>query len=485
MKATSIFGGVQVFNIIINIIRSKFVAILLGPTGMGIAGLLTSTISLISGVTNFGLGTSAVKDISSANSTNDAVKISETITVVRRWVWITGLLGAVLTFSFSNFLSELTFGNYNYHLAFKWIAITLLINQLSTGQSVVLRGLRKIQYLAKAGMFGSIIGLLTTIPLYYIYGLEGIVPAMIVTSIVTFLLTWYYSSKVKINSSKITPTETFEKGKGMLQLGFMISLSSLIALGASYIVRIFISKTGGVDQVGLYNAGFAIINSYVGMIFTAMSTDYYPRLSEVSSSNEESRLVINHQSEIALLILSPVIMIFLVFINWVVLILYSSKFIEVNDMILWAALGIFFKAVSWSIAFIFLAKGSSKLYFWNELVTNIYLLALNLIGYKYYGLTGLGISFMIGYMLYLIQVYIVAHYKYQFYFNKGFYKIFVTQIFLAIICMLAVKLLNNMYSYLFGSLIIAISSVIAYKELDNRMDVKSMVKIIKNKFRSK
>lgn len=61
VKATSLFGGVQFFQILISVVRSKFVAILLGPSGMGIVGLLTSTTGLITGLTNFGLGTSAIK----------------------------------------------------------------------------------------------------------------------------------------------------------------------------------------------------------------------------------------------------------------------------------------------------------------------------------------------------------------------------------------------------------------------------------------
>ena len=52
MKATSLFGGVQVFNILISIIRSKFVAILLGPAGLGIVGLLQSTIGLVTSLTS-------------------------------------------------------------------------------------------------------------------------------------------------------------------------------------------------------------------------------------------------------------------------------------------------------------------------------------------------------------------------------------------------------------------------------------------------
>ena len=482
MKATSIFGGVQVFQIIIGIIRSKFIAILLGPSGMGIAGLLQSTTGLIAGLTNFGLSTSAVKDISAAHSTGNSIRVSIVVTVFRRLVWITGILGATTTLVFSPWLSQITFGNRDYTYAFILISITLLIDQISKGQGVLLRGMRQISYLAKAGMIGSILGLFTTLPLYYFYGIKGIVPAIIITSATSLLITWYFAKKLSIKPIYVSKARTIAEGKGMLKLGFMISLSGLITIAASYIVRIYISNTGGVDQVGLYNAGFSIINTYVGLVFTAMSTDYYPRLSAVAQSNEKSREVINQQAEIALLILAPVIMVFLVFINWVVIILYSTKFIPVNDMILYAALGMFFKAASWAIAFIFLAKGDSKLFFWNELITNIYLLALNIAGYYYWGLTGLGISFLIAYMLYLVQVFLVARIKYDFSFTPAFYKIFIPQLTLAFAGFLVVKLLGSPYSYSIGLLLILISAWFSFKELDKRLDVKGIFNSIKNRF---
>ena len=483
MKATSIFGGVQVFTIIISIIRSKFVAVLLGPTGMGIAGLLTATTGMIASLTNFGLATSAVKDISEANSTGNSIRVSTVTTVFRRLVWITGLLGAIITLALSPWLSQITFGNKDYTWAFIWISVTLLLNQISSGQSVLLRGMRQIGYMAKSGIIGSILGLITTVPLYYLYGIKGIVPGIIVTSVTSLILTWYFARKLDIKPVFVSKARTIAEGKGMLKMGFMISLSGLITLGASYIVRIFISNTGGVDQVGLYNAGFAIINTYVGLVFTAMSTDYYPRLSAASQSNEKCREIINQQAEISLLILAPIIMVFLIFIKWVVIILYSTKFIAVNDMILYAALGMFFKAASWAIAFIFLAKGESKLFFWNELITNIYLLTINLIGYKFWGLTGLGISFLIAYFLYLIQVFIVAKTKYSFAFTLNLYKIFISQLLLAVVCFLIVKFLDSRYSYILGSILIATSAYYSYKELDKRMGIRSIIFTFKQRFR--
>jgi len=485
VKATSLFGGVQVFNIIIAIIRSKFIAVLLGPIGMGIAGLLTSTTSLISALTNFGLGTSAVRNVAEANGIGDKTKVSIIVTVLRRWVWVTGLLGAILTIFLSPWLSQLTFGNKDYTLAFIFLSVTLLLNQLNSGQLVVLQGLQKLKQLAKANLSGSIVGLLISVPLYYVWGIKAIVPAIILSSVVALYLSRYFSSKIKIEPVKVNKIQTIEEGKKMLLMGFMISLSGLITMGVGYLVRIFISHTGGVEQVGLYNAGFSIIITYVGMIFTAMATDYYPRLSAVAHSNELCKKTINEQAEIALLLLAPMIMFFLVFINWMIILLYSNKFIAIKEMVHWAALGMLFKAASWSIAFILLAKGASKLFFWNELLANVYVLLFNILGYKYGHLEGLGISFIFAYFVYLIQVFILAKIKYNFTFNKAFIRIFFIQLVLTVLCFILIKWLSKPYSYIIGSFLIAASTFFSYKELDKRIGIKAIFAGFKNRFMKK
>jgi len=483
MKATSVFGGVQFFNIIISIIRSKFIAVLLGPAGMGVAGLLNSTVQLIGGFTNLGLGASAIKNVSAAHASEDKHKIGTVVSVLRRLVWITGIGGTLLVLFFSELLSQLTFGNKNYTAAFAFISVSLLLTQLSTGQLVVLQGMRKIKYLAQANLLGMLSGLLISVPVYYIWGLDGIVPGIILSPIITLLFSWFFASKVEIEKVKVTNSLLRTEGRDMLKMGIMLSMSSFITLGASYIVRIYIGREGGLDKVGLYNAGFAIINTYVGMIFTAMATDYYPRLSGVSANNQESRNVINQQAEIAILIIAPVLACFLTFISWAVILLYSNKFVEVNGMIQLAALGMFFKTVSWTIGFLFLAKGSTKIYFWGELIANIYFLILNLVGFKYFGLDGLGISFILGYVLYLVQVYIIAKTKYEFKFEKALYNIFIVQFILGILCFISVKMILAPWSYFVGGVLIVLSSIYSYRELDKRIGLKIIFKNIFLRFK--
>ena len=126
-KTTAIFGGTQVFNILITIVRSKFIAVFLGPVGIGINAMLTSTTGIIASLTNFGLATSAVKNIAEAKATGNEQRIGEVVTVFRYWVWVTGFLGFAVALLSAPLLSKLTFGNDSYTWSFVLISITLLL----------------------------------------------------------------------------------------------------------------------------------------------------------------------------------------------------------------------------------------------------------------------------------------------------------------------------------------------------------------------
>lgn len=469
MKATFLFGGGQVFTILISIIQYKFVAVLLGPAGIGIMGLLYSTLGLIASTTNFGLGTSAVRDISAATGTNNRHQIAQTITVIRKLVWITGILGSLTALLLSPWLSKATFGNKEYTFAFVLISITLLFSQLSSGQLVILQGLRRLKRLVKANLLGSTLGIFLTIPLYYLFGVDGIVPGIIGTSILSLVISWFYSREEKIVSVELTFAQTFAAGKNMLCMGFMISMGGLVSTLDSYLIRIFISQTGGVEQVGLYHAGFAIINMYMGLILKGMATDYFPRLSAVANDNKLLKQTINKQTEIGVLIIAPMLIIFMVFINWIIILLYSKQFIAINNMIIWAALGMFFKIPDWSLGFVLLAKSESALYLYLQLFAHSLLLCLNVSGYYLWGLTGLGISILLVNPIYLIVIAKIVFKKFKFTFNPSSIKIFLFQFGIAIITVWAISFFDQPYNFIIGITTIILSGAYSLNELDKRL----------------
>ena len=172
LKATSLFGGVQLINIIISIIRSKVIALFIGPLGMGISGLLNSTLNIINEVVKMGLDTAAVKEIAFSDANEQNHKLSTIIIVLKRIAWVIGILGFLLMLLFSNLFSRLAFCNTDYTFAFAWISIALLLKQLTMAQLTVLQGLRKLKLLANANIFGSILGLVITVPIYYFFRIE-------------------------------------------------------------------------------------------------------------------------------------------------------------------------------------------------------------------------------------------------------------------------------------------------------------------------
>jgi O-antigen/teichoic acid export membrane protein len=218
-----------------------------------------------------------------------------------------------------------------------------------------------------------------------------------------------------------------------------------------------------------------IINTYVSLIFNAMATDYYPRLAAVSNDNKLCKHTINQQAEIALLILAPILIVFLIFINWIIILLYSNRFVEVNEMIQWAALGMFFKTIGWSLGFVFLAKGTTKLFFWNELFATGYILGFNLAGYYYWGLTGLGLSFVAAYLIYTIQVFVVSNAKFEFNFDKNIITIFTIQFSLALAAFLVVKFLDQNLAYFVGMILILISGWFSLSQLNKRLGLIGML----------
>lgn len=475
-KATSLFGGVQAYQILIQIIKSKFVAVLLGPAGVGIMGLYQSGLQLVQQISSMGLAQSAVRDVSEANGSNDTQRIAKTVTVVRKLVWITGLLGLIVVACCSPLLSKFSFGNYDYVIPFIILSVTLLLDQLSAGQRVILQGMRRLKDLAKCTAFGVTFGLITSVPLYYWLGIDGIIPTLILNSVCSLTLSWLYSRKIKIEKVQVTHEQTLKQGKQMLVMGISMSLSGIFASIVSYSIRGFIQGNGGVDQVGLYQAGFVIMTTYVGMVMNAIATDYYPRLAAINKDNKKCCEAVSQQGEIGTMILAPMLTFCLVFMPFVLKLLYSDQFLAANEYISWACLGMMLRMASWVISFLYVAKAESRLFIILELTANLIYLIFGLLGYKLLGLSGLGIAFALNYLVYFFIVYLIARKRYNFRFSYSFIKCYCTQLLLVVTCLLVVILLGGWQKYAVGCVVIIISCFLGIRGLNERINLLGFIR---------
>ena len=68
LKYTGLLGGVQGLNMLVGIVRNKFTAMFLGPSGMGLLSLFNATSGFLTSATNLGIPTSGVRVVSEAEA---------------------------------------------------------------------------------------------------------------------------------------------------------------------------------------------------------------------------------------------------------------------------------------------------------------------------------------------------------------------------------------------------------------------------------
>ena len=481
MKATSIFGGVQVMNIIITLIRSKAVALLIGTAGMGLNGLLLSGLNLIKAFTSLGISESAVKDIAIAHSSNNHIHVRTTFQVFKRLVWLTAILGITATIIFSPLLSKFAFGDTSKTSSFIWLSITFVFGALSGGIYTLLRGTHQLKYLAQANVFGGIVGLGVALPLFYLYGIDGVIPAIILTAFVNYLVSLYFKSKVSIKPIKLSWQETLQLGKPIVELGLSLTLMSILSSAVTFALIAFISKTGTLSDVGLYSAGNAIVEGYVGMVFTAMSMDYFPRLSGLINDDSKWKKLVNEQAELVLIILGIVLVLLITTTPLLITILLSKEFMASQNFIQLAVLAIPLKGLVWVMGFIILAKGYNKLFLTVEIAASVIILGFNLLFYNYFGLTGLGISLSLSYLISAIGMLLILKKKYNFQFTSETFILLAISMLSLVLCLFSVHNLQGSF-LLLVQLGIGITTISYFTyEFNKRIPIAQLINKFKNR----
>ena len=323
LNATGIFGFAQAMKMLVSIVGSKFVAIFLGPFGIGIVGLLNNTVAIISSFTNFGINITGVREVSLANAENDQNKFSERFIVLQRWSLFTSIIGALVTICFSKLLSKLTFGNTDYYFWFVILSVNFVFANLSTSRIALLQGLRMIKSIAISNVLSSVLITLITVPIYYFFKFDGIIAVILASSFINLLVNFYFTRNIKIDKISLSIVDTFHKGKPLMKMGFLLSINVIFGQICSYLIKLYLNGNGSSAEIlGLFEVSSVILISYVGLIFNAMGADFYPRITEIQSDNFKVKELVNDQIEMGSLLVTPAI-IFLYFSGpFVVEILY-------------------------------------------------------------------------------------------------------------------------------------------------------------------
>ena len=479
IKGTTIFGGLKIITIILSVIKSKAIALLIGPIGFGINSILNSTINLVRLITGLGIEQSGVKEVSEVK--DDLYLLSKKVHTVRFFSWITGIAGFIFLLVLSPLISLWTFDSYDYTKTYILVSPTILFLSLYSAELTILRAIRSIKQIVKASIIISVLGLFFAIPMYYFFKINGIVFVILFSSLLSYIIILFFSKKNKVLKYRSNFIDSWNKGSKLIKLGISMSLGNVIGSMSTFLIIIIIINLNGVLEVGLYNAGWSITNQYLSLIFSAMAADYLPRLSAVSNNNLKIKECINNQAEIASLIIAPLLCVLLICLPLVINLLFSNEFSSIVSFTRILFFGIFFQSFSWSISYVFIAKGDGALYVKTQLSISVIKLLLMSIGYFYGQLIGLSLGYFLVQLLYLIYMWSIAYKKYNFNFNKSLiyinFKHFILMLLISIFIYLSKLYSNYELYFIFVAIIITIESIrISFNKLNEKLSIKEFLK---------
>lgn len=406
LKALGVFGSVQSVGIVCSIVRAKLIAIAIGSVGVGLFGIFNTVIELMSAATQLNMRQSAVRDIACADEANRRRMAAS----VRWWARALGVLGAVAMIAFSPMLSMVSFDNLDWWWAFALLSVVMFCNSVAGGEQTILQGTGQLRRLAHAVMWGSVAGTALSVPMYFLLGQGSIIPSLIVfgaASMTSSLLSCRYSA------AQMPWRQKMADGKGFLRLGAYLTVTSLVALAASYILKSYLTQRDGLEATGLYQAGYTLMISYVGIVFTAIGMEFYPRLSVVAMRRRMAARVVSHEVALLMCVLAPLVVIFVMADELMVRILYTTDFLQILPMILFGIGGAMFRAIAYCHSFVIVARADGKCFLVVEIASASIGLALNITFYNHWGLAGLGLSYTLWYAIYAVIVIAVCYWRYR------------------------------------------------------------------------
>jgi len=407
LKYTSIFGSVQGLNIVAALIRNKFAALFLGPAGMGLASLLTVTMNFLSQTAGMGLSLSATRYFSAYYDKGNQQRIDHLVKVIRVWCLLASLLGILLSL-----------------IAGYWtMAPAVAVTIIGGGEMSILKGARRLRSLAVIQTIAAIASVVISVPLYWKFGQDAIVAVINLMAFATMLPAIYASYRLFTPRFSFTH-QVMGEGVSMLRLGVAFTLAAMAGSGAELFIRRWLEMESGLGDVGLYNAGYLLTVTYMGVVFAAMDNDYYPRLSAVSEA-KETNILVNRQMEVLLWLVTPFLALMILCLPWLVPLLLSSNFSPIVMMAQIAAVSLVFKAATLPVAYITLARGRSVAYLICESAYYMVFVPLVIVGYRKWGVTGTGVAILIAHVFDFLMIHLYAYHAFG-------YRLFVRTLYIII-----------------------------------------------------
>jgi PST family polysaccharide transporter len=420
LKATAVLASSSIVTVLLGLISSKVYAVALGPPGLGFLVLLQSLLGFAGLLVGMGIGTGIIRLVPSALADKNLEEVAALYKAARLLLWILGCAGILIFVLFSGPISQLMLGSSAYALNVALVSPALLLNLTAGLATSFLNAHHRIKTLAKVTVVTSIASTIVNVGLIWVWRIDGITVAFIAGAAINWLVVHYFVRKeigpvaTPLSNAPLLPTF-----KRLLQFGIPYTGSMLVGTGVQLLMPVLVLHTLGAGVVGYYRAAITVSVSYPGFLLTAMGQDYFPRVSAARDEPAELGRLVNDQYRLVLIIGVPLILCLLALTPLLIAVIYTPQFAPAVDVLEWQLIGDLFKLSSWTLGYVILARSSGQVLFLTEFIAGCMLVFTSWAGMQWFGTVGLGIGFLITYIVHFLVNWAIVRREIHFAWNRS------------------------------------------------------------------
>lgn len=412
MIKTSFFTGIgTVIAQVSGIVVTKIIAVTLGTTGVAMISQFIDFITMSTSIATGGIQDGVVKYV--AEYKQDKNQLAKILSNSLKITLISTTFFGLLIFIFSSSLSEKLFQTKQYAFILKIFSVNIILFGLNTLLIKILNGTGEIKKLVMVNISNSLFGLFVTTLAAYFYGLSGALISLSISQSIVFFLSLLFVTKSDWYEKSLF-NQNFDKTNIKRLLAFTLMGICNMVLGpfVNIGIRNYIIENLSIHNAGIWSGLWKISNSYLGIITITISYYYLPKLSSLQDKVKIRQEIIQGQKILLPLLIIIMIIIF-IFRDQIILLIYTSDFLEMRNLFFFQLVGDFLKIASFLVSYLMLAKAKTKMFIVTSVVFATFTYFFTVFMINLFGLQGAIYANAIKYFIYLITItYLLKDYVY-------------------------------------------------------------------------
>jgi PST family polysaccharide transporter len=399
VKVFSFTAMSTLVRMLTGLISVKIVASIIGPSGVALVGQLNNFSTILMSLSSGGINNGITKYI--AEYKEDTSEVTNYLSTALRITTVCSLVVGVSLILFHRFLSQTVMLSPDYGYVFVIFGFTILLYALNAMLTSILNGFKEFKRYVRISIASSLIGLVFTVSLVLLWGLEGaLISAVTFQSVMLFVTLWMLRKLPWLRWSFFRARFDSVVAKRYFRYTLMTLTSAATVPVAQMLLRGYVISEISATEAGWWEAMNRISGMYLMVITSSFGVYYLPRLSEITDSTELRHEIFKAYKLIIPMLLVGFSIIYLLRF-FVIRLLFTPEFLPMENLFMWQLFGDFFKICSWLLAFLMIAKSMTKAFISTEILFSLSFVVLGFLFMHWNGVVGITQGYTVNYVLYM------------------------------------------------------------------------------------